>query len=91
MTYCSPIVLAKPTYFTDIAKDNTALDYLSEEPFQAIPTLIRLDAAMSHSVTMHIRLLTELHLTHITLVHLALMARVRFQVTSEKSKLSDSC
>lgn len=51
-----------------------------EKSLLAKTTLIGLHTTVSHPMTMHVSLLTELHFTDIALVHLALVSFMRFQV-----------
>lgn len=49
---------------------------LPEEFLQAVSALIRFNTGMPHTMAMHICLLTELHMTDITLIHLSLVTFV---------------
>ena len=51
---------------------------LAEKLLEAVAALVRLHPAVPHSMPVHVRLLTELHVADVALVHLALMAFVRF-------------
>lgn len=62
----------------------------AEEPLKAISALIRFNTRMAHAMTMHICLLTELHVTNIALIHLTLMTLVCLLKESFQT-LDNSC